>query len=405
MRSDAAISLERRRWFLGAAVGLRAETVDGVVIATRGRGLEATVEVVSEGYVELPKPIAITLRQHLHGEPISPSERVELSRQIAELQTVVVERLLHEVDLDARQVAVGLSGPTAWRPLGEAWAPETIGAPELVAEATGATVIDAFAERNIAAGGTGGPLDALPLWLLFSPPQWSSAGRPTIAVTFDETVDAYFIPPRRVGVEIPAIYWSPVAPGRLLQDQLEQIQPAAAGKSKFEAVLSAWREIESLYQTPIWRPDLFDLAPFAAAADGRVDESQGEALLRRFWQEQVAHAIQADLPTSAAAQRIVLLGEPLGVDEIADKIRDRTELTVETALDLGWSPRIHGPAVAALLAFSFLERFPADVTMLTGSKAARVLGRITPGSPANWQYCLEQLATAPSGKMPLRNAV
>ncbi|WP_158264884.1 anhydro-N-acetylmuramic acid kinase [Blastopirellula marina] len=405
MRSDAAISLERRRWFLGASVGLRASTVDGVVIAARGRGLEATVEIVSEGFVELPKPIAVTLRRHLHGDPLPLSEAAELSRQIAELQTVVVERLLHEVDLDARQVAVGLSGPTAWRKIGDAWAPETVGAPELVAEATGVTVIDAFAERNVAAGGTGGPLDALPLWLLFSPPQWSSAGRPTIAVSFDETIDAYFVPPRRVGVEIPPIFWSPVAPGRLLQDELEQIQPAAAGKSKFDKVLSDWREIDSLFQPPIWRPDLFDLAPFAAAADGRVDDSQGEALLRRFWQDQILHAIRADLPTSAAAQRIVLLGEPLGIDEMAEKIRQKTDLNVETAYDLGWGPRILGPAVAALLAFSFLERFPADVTMLTGSKAARVLGRATPGSPANWQYCLEQLATAPSGKMPLRNAV
>ncbi|UUO04821.1 anhydro-N-acetylmuramic acid kinase [Blastopirellula sp. J2-11] len=405
MRSDATISLERRRWFLGASVGLRAETVDGVVIGTRGRGLEAAVEIVSEGFVELPKPIAVTLRRHLQGEPLPASDKAELSRQVAELQTVVVERLLHEVDLDARQVAVGLSGPTAWRPIGETWAPETIGVPELVAEATGVTVIDAFAQRNIAAGGTGGPLDALPLWLLFSPPQWSSAGRPTIAISFDETIDAYFVPPRRVGAEIPPIFWSPVAPGRLLQDQLEQVQPAPAGKSKFESVLHDWRKIESLYQTPIWRPDLFDLQPFAAAAEGRVDDSQGEALLRRFWQDQVVHAIQADLPTSAAAQRIVLLGEPLGIEEIADKIRQQTERTVETTMDLGWSPRIIGPAVAALLAFAFLERFPADVTTLTGAKAARVLGRVTPGSPANWQYCLEQLASAPCGKMPLRNAV
>ncbi|EAQ78849.1 anhydro-N-acetylmuramic acid kinase [Blastopirellula marina] len=405
MRSDATISLERRRWFLGASVGLRAETVDGVVIATRGRGLEAAVEIVSEGFVELPKPIAVTLRRHLQGEPLPIGEKVELSRQIAELQTVVVERLLHEVDLDPRQVAVGLSGPTAWRRLGETWAPETIGAPELVAEATGVTVIDAFAQRNIAAGGTGGPLDALPLWLLFSPPQWSSAGRPTIAISFDETVDAYFVPPRRVGAEIPPIFWSPVAPGRLLQDQLEQVQSATPGKSQFEAVLKAWREIDSLYQTPIWRPDLFDMEPFFQAANGRIDADQGEALLRRFWQDQIAHAIQADLPTSAAVQRIVLLGEPLGVEEIADKIRQRTDMMVETTLDLGWNPRIIGPAVAALLAFAFLERFPADVTTLTGAKAARVLGRATPGSPANWQYCLEQLATAPCGKMPLRNAV
>ncbi|MFI4876069.1 MAG: anhydro-N-acetylmuramic acid kinase [Blastopirellula sp. JB062] len=384
---------------------MRAATVDGVVIATRGRGLEAEIEAISEGYVEIPKPIAATLRQHLQGEPLAADERMELSRQIAELQTVVVERLLHEVDLDARQVAVGLSGPTAWRKNADSWTPETIGAPEMVAEATGATVIDAFAERNIAAGGTGGPLDALPLWLLFSAPQWSSAGRPTLAVTFDETIDAYFIPPRRVGAEIPRIFWAPTAPGRLLQDQLERLRPAAAGKSKFAAVVKAWNEIDSLYQTPIWRPDPFDLAPFAEAADGRIDPDQREALLRQFWQNRIAHTLQADLPNSSAAQRVVLLGEPLGLTEIAAKLQQKTELTVETAHDLGWSPHIIAPTVAALLAFAFLERFPADVTMLTGAKAARVLGRVTPGSPANWQHCLDQLASAPCGKMPLRNAV
>jgi 1,6-anhydro-N-acetylmuramate kinase len=62
-------------------------------------------------------------------------------------------------------------------------------------------------------------------------------------------------------------------------------------------------------------------------------------------------------------------------------------------------------AATALLAALHLDQIPANTVQLTGTDRPRVLGRITPGSPANWHEVLAQMAAALPEKRTLRSAV
>jgi 1,6-anhydro-N-acetylmuramate kinase len=65
------------------------------------------------------------------------------------------------------------------------------------------------------------------------------------------------------------------------------------------------------------------------------------------------------------------------------------------------------PACVAIMALCHLDQTPGNPTAVTGTEIPRVLGRLTPGSPQNWQRLLHQMsgtgvATAPR---PLRSAL
>ena len=63
------------------------------------------------------------------------------------------------------------------------------------------------------------------------------------------------------------------------------------------------------------------------------------------------------------------------------------------------------PAAAALLGLFQLDQLPANSTALTGCETPRILGRISPGAPANWHQVLADLAETLPDKVTLRNAV
>ena len=64
-----------------------------------------------------------------------------------------------------------------------------------------------------------------------------------------------------------------------------------------------------------------------------------------------------------------------------------------------------GPACLALLALFHLDQVPANRPEVTGAEVGRVLGRLTPGSPQNWQRLLSEMAEGRPVVRPLRSAL
>ena len=60
---------------------------------------------------------------------------------------------------------------------------------------------------------------------------------------------------------------------------------------------------------------------------------------------------------------------------------------------------------AALLGLMHLDQTPGNSPSVTGVDVARVLGRLTPGSPQNHQRLLMHLGAAVPAVRPLRSAV
>ncbi len=53
--------------------------------------------------------------------------------------------------------------------------------------------------------------------------------------------------------------------------------------------------------------------------------------------------------------------------------------------DAGIEAEALDPACYALMALFYLDQTPANRPEVTGAEMSRVLGRLTPGSPQNWQ--------------------
>ena len=63
------------------------------------------------------------------------------------------------------------------------------------------------------------------------------------------------------------------------------------------------------------------------------------------------------------------------------------------------------PACAAVLAMCHLDQTPGNLPACTGSELPRLLGRLTPGAPQNWQRVLHTMAQGASTARPLRAAL
>jgi hypothetical protein len=53
----------------------------------------------------------------------------------------------------------------------------------------------------------------------------------------------------------------------------------------------------------------------------------------------------------------------------------------------------------------FVDQMPANVPLLSGASVQRLLGRITPGTPASWRNLLINMTDSHPPTMKLRDAV
>jgi anhydro-N-acetylmuramic acid kinase len=73
--------------------------------------------------------------------------------------------------------------------------------------------------------------------------------------------------------------------------------------------------------------------------------------------------------------------------------------------EIGIEAEALGPACYALMALFYLDQVPANRPEVTGAEMCRVLGRLTPGSPQNWQHLITEMADAHPTIRPLRSAL
>ncbi|MFN6208244.1 MAG: hypothetical protein ACK49R_17590 [Planctomycetota bacterium] len=220
--------------------------------------------------------------------------------------------------------------------------------PNKLSDLTGVSVIDAFPARDLAAGGSGGDLEALPLWL------WL-AERPRIAAQHSSGL----ILANRLGK---ATGW--FLPG---SDGLDEILP----------------EIERLPLVPSQlSPDQFNAA---LAAFFRKPRKSSLPLKEIHY---AASDPDAARLACDVAERLQIQATPLA--------------TVETTAD---HPAEAEVVATALLGALFVDQMPANVPLLSGATVQRLLGRITPGTPASWRNLLINMTDSHPPTMKLRDAV
>jgi anhydro-N-acetylmuramic acid kinase len=125
-----------------------------------------------------------------------------------------------------------------------------------------------------------------------------------------------------------------------------------------------------------------------------------------FVAESVALAIRRDLPGDASVDQLVLIG---GGQQNGMLLRELAALLpgvpMVRAVELGIDGEAVGPACVGILALFYLDQVPGDLPEVTGTEVARVLGRLTPGSPQSWQRLISTLSGSQPAVRPLRSAI
>jgi hypothetical protein len=335
--------LNSARLFAGLRLSDDFACLSGSLVLTEGRGKYLRVKHAELQAAALPESLAADLQ----GQAAVPNGQwPALLADLAGFQAAQFEQLkcLAGKFVD-RILCLAVSDPGLWVPDFDGRLTYLSACdPHKLGDFTGVSVIDGFPARDLAAGGSGGDCEALPLWL------WQ-ADRPLIAAR--QSIGLLLLN-RRGGLTA----W--FFPG---SDGLDEVVPEIGRLRLTPADAQPGRGVEALAE--------FFLQPRAAALPlGEIRFAPDRSGAAGIAQE--------------IAGRIPVAAKPL---EIAD---------------VGAEPEV---IATALLGALFVDQMPANVPLLSGATVQRLLGRITPGTPASWRNLLINMTDSHPPTMKLRDAV
>ena len=349
------------------------------------------------------------------------AEYATFVREISLLQADLIRRLCRSASMPVDDVlAVGLLGPGCWHSAkrGQRGYLELCD-PAHVAEAVGCNVVSQFPQRDLAAGGLGGPLHAVPQWLLLGEPTTSR-----LLLDVGRSVRLTFIPRGRSEETLHQVMSFDVGPGTALLDQLSlrlsegrmRYDPggtlAVQGK-KIQELIDRWLEDPYFQEVPPrWQPHGV-CAEQALESTVRMAVDAGWSIrdllctATHFIARCIAHAVTAHVPGGIERIDELLVGgggQSNGM-LLAEIRMQLGQLPLSRLVDLGFAAGALESASTAVLTGMHLDRISACRPAISGVHAARVAGQLTPGSPAGWGRLVRYMHQMAPTHLSLRNAV
>ena len=408
-----------RRWFIGLSVAARCQEVTAALVAVRGRGLEAQIDVVGR-QVEPTCREAVSLFQQLGGQGSPPLEQLaDLRTLLAKTQAAAAGELLGTLGVAASRIlAIGVCDPGWWKATRPGvWSYASLCNAWRLAETSGLSVVDAFPARDLAQGGQGGPLGALPEWLILRDPQ-----RDRILLDLGRTTRLSLLPAGAGNQTAAHIVSFEVGPGTSLLDELAQ--RFTSGQHKFDPggrLGVQGRQISELLDHWLGNPYFERALPRWHPRGVRPERFLGDALelavshgwavrdllctATHFVAETIGRAIQRRLPDDLQSPELIVSGGGQHNGLLLHELTNRTGMKVVRLDELLPQPEALEAACSALLAMCSIDQTPANLPACTGADLPRLLGRLTPGAPQNWQRLLATMAESPSTARPLRAAL
>ncbi|MEX0586897.1 MAG: anhydro-N-acetylmuramic acid kinase, partial [Pirellulales bacterium] len=184
-------------------------------MSVKGTGLAARGNVVAHTVEPLPGEIAELYGQIANGRAPGPGAPAALATRAAEATAEVVGRLLASAGtMGHRALAVAVQQPGLWELDPDRRAHTSLCDAARLAELTGLSVIDDFSSRDLASGGLGGPLLAVPLWMLLAERQAS-----IVLLDLGRTLRLTYLPAREAAA-IAGLLAFDLGPGMSLIDRL-----------------------------------------------------------------------------------------------------------------------------------------------------------------------------------------
>lgn len=481
---DRAIDHRNHRLVVGLSLDDHFEHVRGALVVSQGHGKYLRLRHVIDAEQALPTLLQqefvefIESAQACQARERETTELKRLLADLAEVQAAVVEELKcaagKYVD---RVLAVAVCDPGLWdrdfdgrpihTPLCDA---------NRLAELSGVSVIDAFPDRDLALGGTGKCLEALPYWILFADRHQRQSECARLLLNLDSPVNCYHLP-RSDGLDatLPEIRIAPLGPNNnqasdravviasllslasqvanesdlgnpselqsclasnkdtpidsSLLSQLEQLEANQSGDSSNCNPFVIHRKLQSAAET-------VGLLLGQTGAGGLAESGTNSSANRSRAVEQnrshdrvaaatfvhtavhfVADRIQQacgsrQLPVrwtpsdSDQAATIYLIAPttlyPMLVAELAGRL---PETEIHSCQELGVEFNQVSSVAAAVLGLLHIDQMPANIPWLTKAGSQRILGRLTPGRPANYRQLLRAMADFHPAPMKLKDAI
>ena len=355
-RIERVIQDRSNRLVMGASISSDMRTFQCVLAMTSGHGKFVRLRHVAGDQFEIPE----ALRKQW--QSICEEKRTQDVRQfmseMADFQSQTIDNVKRQAGKYVdRILAVTLVDPGFWV---EDFDNQKIYCPmsdsHQVADLTGLTVIDSLPANDLLAGGNGGPLEALPLWLTFADRHQDVAKEHRMVIIVNQTCSVWLLPASDgLDADLPPIQ---LISSATTDDQvtLERI-----GKDISDRCRLIERQTGISNARPIGKTLIFCAAQ------------------QKAWAEKLSKI----LPVSS----LELLSDDADGD--AGNIRCQT-------LD---------GAMTAMLGVLHIDQLQANIPWLTSATEQRVLGRLTPGTPSNWRQLVREMADFRPPAMKLKDAV
>ncbi len=421
--ADRVIGFEHAsnpRSFAGISVSADCRRVDAVVVGTRGRGLEIRIDTIDHEQLEVPDTVSTRFKRLRSRQFESPGEMAMLARELADCQSSAFDQIAARTGPKRNgPFAIGVIDPGLWHfREGEASHCVSLCDAARLARLTGHNVVEGFAAADLASGGLGGPLGAIPHWALFQDPDQAR-----LVLDLGRTARLTYLPPARSENPLADIVAFDVGPGTNLLDYLAlrfssgQIEFDPGGRLAvqgrcIEELITHWVE-DSYFQKPLPRWNPVGLQPYDELEESvRMAAETGWSVrdllctATHFIVRAIAREIERHVPQAADGTEIVLAGggslNGLLLSELAKKMPQAKLVRLDS---FGIPDGALDATIASLLASLHVDRVPANLASVTGTESPGVLGRLSPGSPQEWTRLVANMTETTQPETTLRRAV
>jgi anhydro-N-acetylmuramic acid kinase len=393
------------RWLIGLASGSSGDGVDAALLETGGVGLDLRARPLHALHQPYSRDLRDLLRQVASPGQGDVKQVSLLHRLLAETFAVAARQVAERASFSLQKVqCLGCPGHTVWHePEGRFPSTLGLGMAAVVAERTGVTTVSDFRARDLAAGGQGVPLAALADYLLFR-----HADENRLLLHLGGIARVVYVP---AGGRIQDVLGFESGPCNVLLDGL--MRQLTAGRESYDpggkhAVQGCC--IEPLLKRWLAHPYLQRRPPKSLPRQGFGDDFALQAVQQarqmrwplhdllctatHFVAAGITQSLRRFLPALPPRTRVLLSGGGVRNGLLWHLLEQQlADLTLEKTDHVGIAADVRKALGFGMLAALTVDGVPANVPSATGAAGARLLGSLTPGSPANWGRCLAWMAS------------
>ena len=415
-RSLSKKESESLRWFAGISVSSDCRRIESSMIGVHGQGSGAPIEIRKAMSFDLPQEITNIFNEIQESEGrVDAALFLHVIRELASVEEEALEELLSESRLRNEDVlAVGIHDPGVRRLTPHGVFYQSLCDASFLAERTGMNVVDAFPVADIASRGCGGPIFALPTWIFLK-----SEERNRVLLDLGRTARFAFLPQAVNSFSHQRIEWQDIVPCGSLLDALtwELTQGRQAvdlgGKLTVQGcqIPELLVELRSLAKHPsVWSPFGLSPRPFLSATVQKKASgySHQDMLCTAscFVAETISEKIQVKFDEWGPDMEILLTGAArqhgMLPNLISNTLQRRPLMPIT---QLGFPSETFDSLCVAMLTLMCVDRIPSSLPHLTEADTTKPLGRLTPGSVANWQRLLQSMVQTKPAVRTLRSAM